>query len=87
MKEAIVGKMGDMVSDTKKKLNGWKDSVLGIFSKTEDEAVGNSIIPDMVDAIIDEFTRMKEVTVETTEDMSNSITNTMDDGMSSLLIH
>ena len=83
MKEAIVGKMGDMVSDTKKKLTGWKDSVLGIFSKTEDEAVGNSIIPDMVDAIIDEFTRMKEVTVETTEDMSNSITDTMDDGMSS----
>jgi len=83
MKEAIVGKMGDMVQGTKDKLNGWKDSVLGIFSKTEDEAVGNSIIPDMVDAIIDEFTRMKEVTVETTEDMSKGITDTMDDGMSS----
>jgi hypothetical protein len=81
MKEAIVGKMGDMVSDTKKKLNGWKDSVLGIFSKTEDEAVGNSIIPDMVDAIIDEFSRMKDVTVATTEDMSEGITNEMGKGM------
>lgn len=81
MKDAIVGKMGDMVSDTKKKLNGWKDSVLGIFSKTEDEAVGNSIIPDMVDAIIDEFTRMKDVTVATTEDMSEGITNEMGNGM------
>ena len=81
MKEAIVGKMGDMVSDTKKKLNGWKDSVLGIFSKTEDEAVGNSIIPDMVDAIIDEFSRMKDVTVATTEDMSDGITNEMGKGM------
>ena len=81
MKEAIVGKMGDMVSDTKKKLNGWKDSVLGIFSKTEDEAVGNSIIPDMVDAIIDEFSRMKDVTVATTEDMSKGITNEMGNGM------
>jgi hypothetical protein len=81
MKEAIVGKMGDMVSDTKKKLNGWKDSVLGIFSKTEDEAVGNSIIPDMVDAIIDEFSRMKDVTVATTEDMSDGITDEMGNGM------
>ena len=81
MKEAIVGKMGDMVSDTKKKLTGWKDSVLGIFKKTEDEAVGNSIIPDMVDAIIDEFTRMKDVTIDTTQAMSDGVTGTMSTGM------
>jgi phage-related protein len=81
MKEAIVGKMGDMVEGTKKKLNGWKDSVLGIFKSTEDEAVGNSIIPDMVDAIIDEFVRMKDVTVDETKMMSEGITGEMDHGM------
>jgi hypothetical protein len=77
MKDAIVGKMGDMVEGTKKKLNGWKDSVLGIFKKTGDEAVHNSIIPDMVDAIIDEFVRMKDVTVNETEKMGNGVTGTM----------
>ena len=81
MKEAIVGKMGDMVQGTKDKLNGWKDSVLGIFKKTEDEAVGNSIIPDMVDAIINEFTRMKDVTVDTTQEMHEGITGEMQSGV------
>ena len=81
MKDAIVGKMGDMVTSTKKKLTGWKDSVLGIFKDTEDEAVGNSIIPDMVDAIIGEFTRMKDVTIDTTQAMSDGVTGTMDTGM------
>jgi len=81
MKEAIVGKMGDMVSATKKKMNGWKDSVLGIFKKTEDEAVGNSIIPDMVDAIIDEFMRMKTETTRETAQMNTQVLNQMDSGM------
>ena len=81
MKEAITGKLGDMVDSTKKKMKGWKDSVLGIFKDTEDEAVGNSIIPDMVDAIIDEFTRMKDVTVDETKMMNEGITGEMNKGM------
>ena len=50
MKEAITGKLGDMVDSTKKKMSKWKDSVLGVFSKTKDEAVDHSIVPDMVES-------------------------------------
>jgi len=81
MKEAITGKLGDMVDSTKKKMSKWKDSVLGVFSKTKDEAVDHSIVPDMVDAIIDEFVRMKTETTRQTAQMNTEVLNTMDHGM------
>ena len=81
MKEAITGKLGDMVDSTKKKMSKWKDSVLGVFSKTKDEAVDHSIVPDMVDAIINEFIRMKSETTRQTEQMNTEVLNTMDHGM------
>ncbi len=56
LKDSVGGVFTDMADKAKEKAKSMKDGVLGFFNIMKDEAVDNSIIPDMVKAIIKWFT-------------------------------
>lgn len=65
-KNKVVNQFEGMKKGIGDKMKGVKDTIVGFFKKTDDEVVGNSIVPDMVDKVIAEFVRMsREVEKQT----------------------
>ena len=65
-KNKVVNQFEGMKKGIGDKMKGVKDTIVGFFKDTEDEVVGNSIVPDMVDKVIEEFVRMsREVEKQT----------------------
>ena len=65
-KNKVVNQFEGMKKGIGDKMKGVKDTIVGFFKDTEDEVVGNSVVPDMVDKVIEEFVRMsREVEKQT----------------------
>jgi hypothetical protein len=65
-KTKVVNQFEGMKKGIGNKMRGVKDTIIGFFKDTSDEVVGNSIVPDMVDDVIEEFVRMsREVEKQT----------------------
>jgi hypothetical protein len=60
MMDAILGVFTGVLNRVKDTVTGAVDSVLGAFRRMSREAVGNSIIPDMLEMIEDQFDDMAE---------------------------
>ena len=76
-KNDVVGTFDDMtqgVSDSAKEMY---ENTTGWFAEMYDEVVGNSIVPDMVDAVIAEFIRQESTTTAIARDNAIGVTNEM----------
>tara|TARA_R100000734_G_C3317934_1_gene111540 strand:+ start:749 stop:2518 length:1770 start_codon:yes stop_codon:yes gene_type:complete len=76
-KDKVVGKFEEMKNGISDKMTSIKDTVVGAFSDTEEEVVGGSIVPDMVDGVLREFGRMERETIASTRSMSEGTTHIM----------
>lgn len=91
LKDGVVGtfdKMGDSISESAKNMT---EDVKGFFSGMYEKVVGGSIVPDMVNEVLEEFKRMQTGMVETTkdatsqasdgiQDFADTLVNALDDG-------
>ena len=76
-KDNVVGKFEEMKNGIADRMTSIKDTVVGMFSDTEEEVVGGSIVPDMVDGVLREFGRMERETIASTRSMSEGTTHIM----------
>ena len=91
LKDGVVGtfdKMGDSISESAKNMT---EDVKGFFSGMYEKVVGGSIVPDMVNEVLEEFKRMQTGMAETTkdatsqasdgiQDFADTLVNALDDG-------
>tara|TARA_R100001509_G_scaffold83263_1_gene47060 strand:+ start:235 stop:2004 length:1770 start_codon:yes stop_codon:yes gene_type:complete len=76
-KNKVTGKFTEMKNEAVDSAKSLYEGVTGFFSKTEEEVVGGSIVPDMVDGVLREFHRMERETISSTRSMSEGTTNIM----------
>jgi hypothetical protein len=81
-KDKVVGKFTEMKDGIAERMTNIKDSVVNAFSDTEHEVVGGSIVPDMVNGVLAEFTRMESGVIQTTQSMTTTTTAIIGDGFS-----
>lgn len=79
-KDNVVGKFEEMKNGIADRMSNIKDTVVGFFSDTEEEVVGGSIVPDMVNAVLSEFNRMESGVIQTTQSMTTTTTAIIGDG-------
>jgi hypothetical protein len=79
-KDKVVGKFEEMKTGISEKMSSIKDTVVGYFSDTEHEVVGGSIVPDMVNGVLAEFSRMETGVIQTTQSMTTTTTAIIGNG-------
>ena len=68
---AVVDAGGELITGAVDVGKGWYNGVVGYFSDTEEEVVGNSIVPDMVNAVGDWMNRLPALMSNPTEIAAN----------------
>jgi hypothetical protein len=76
-KNKVSGKFEEMKDSAVESAKGLYEGVTGWFSDTEEEVVGGSIVPDMVDGVIVQFHRMERETISATRSMSQGTVGIM----------
>ncbi len=76
-KNKVSGKFTEMKNEAVDSAKGLYEGVTGWFSETDDEVVGNSIVPDMVDSVVSEFHRMERDSISATRSMSQGTIGVM----------
>ena len=69
-KDKVVNQFDSMKTGITGKMKSIKDTVVGFFSQTDQEVVGGSIVPEMVDDVVAEFNRMDRSINSTLGNMS-----------------
>ena len=81
-KDKTVGKFSELKDGAVNKMQELYNGVTGWFNKTEHDVVGGSIVPDMVQAVLAEFERMRSGTVATTQAMSSEVSQSLTNAFS-----
>tara|TARA_A100001015_G_scaffold301887_1_gene389379 strand:- start:1708 stop:3489 length:1782 start_codon:yes stop_codon:yes gene_type:complete len=76
MKDKVTGAFSDMKNKAVDSAKGLWEGVTGWFSKTEEDVVGGSIVPDMVNGVLSEFTRMEQGTTASMQTISDATIET-----------
>ncbi len=74
LKDSVTGVFGDMKDGVVGKAQETYDGVTGWFSDMYQEVVGGSIVPDMVNEVIEEFSRQDQAVVGITKETTKSVT-------------
>ena len=73
LKDGVTGTFSGMADSVKETTKGMTDSVTGWFSGMYEKVVGGSIVPDMVDGVIQEFLRQHDNVIKITRQTSNGV--------------